>query len=74
MRKGQIHRWQFIGKTPCGLKITDSIKTNVGYCLDEAVTCERCKRARTRISILSDDWNGQSEGHPDKRTFILRTG
>ena len=58
----KTHRWQPNYYTPCGRKITDRIKTNVGYYLSEGVTCKVCMSAKTRMSILGDDWNGQSDG------------
>lgn len=58
-----VHRWQVTGRTPCGRNVGD-VTTNVGRYLNEGVTCKSCHRATTRISIIGDDWNGQSSGYP----------
>lgn len=59
----KVHRWQPTGKTPCGRKVSD-VQTNVGHYLSDGVTCEACHRATTLLSIVGDDWNGQSYGFP----------
>lgn len=67
--KRKIHRWQLGVKTPCGRLIVD-VHTNVGYYLDDGVTCKACRQAPTRISLLHDRWNGESDGYPDCRQEI----
>lgn len=63
----KIHRWQPTGFTPCGYNV-QKVHTNIGHFLSDGVTCERCHSARSLMSIMSDDWNGQSDGAPDQRT------
>ena len=58
----KVHRWQPSGKTPCGRNIAD-VQTNIGYYLSDGVTCESCHKATTFLSIMGDDWNGQSYGY-----------
>lgn len=63
MRQRVIHRWQFIGETPCGRKVED-VTTNTGHYLNHGVTCKKCLKATTYCSIVGEEWNGQSEGFP----------
>lgn len=63
MRQRVIHRWQFIGTTPCGRNVKD-VTTNTGKYLNNGVTCKACLKATTYCSIIGEEWNGQSEGLP----------
>ena len=49
----KVHRWQPTGYTPCGRKI-DTVTTNIRRPLDDGVTCQACKNAKTRISLWAD--------------------
>lgn len=64
----KTHRWQPTGYTTCGRRITPALAVNLGRFLDDGVTCAVCRRSTHRVSMLNDDWNGQSDGAPDRRT------
>lgn len=63
----KVHRWQITGWTTCGREIV-KVTTNMGRYLDDGVTCLSCQRAKSRMGLLWDDWNGQCDGAPDRRT------
>ena len=51
MAKHKIHRWQYHGFTPCGRRIS-GLRTNGDRGSDDGVTCEACRRAKTRVILL----------------------
>lgn len=62
--KRKVHRWQPTLETPCGRGV-NTVTTNKGRPFDEGVTCLACKKAKSRISLMSDAmrWAVEAEGN-----------